>query len=176
LVVFNVYEPPSAWGDRIDRAERLVFIKDGFHWLAALVPALWLLVKGLWLELVIFLVGASALAWALEAIGVTPTASGVLFIIVQILIGFEASTIYGVALERRGWHLVGTVTGRDLADCERRFLEAWLASQPKDAPFPDGGSPPPNALQSWTQTALKGAKDAIAHGRRLITTKVGAKA
>ena len=116
------------------------------------------------------------LAWALEAIGVTPTASGVLFLIMQIVIGFEASSIHGAALERRGWRLAGTVTGRDLADCERRFLESWLASQPKDVPIPDGPSPPPNALQSWTQTALKGGKDALARGRGLITGKVGAKA
>jgi Protein of unknown function (DUF2628) len=176
LVVFTVYEPPSAWGDRIDRAERLVFIKDSFHWLAALVPALWLLVKGLWLELLIFVVGASALAWALEAIRLAPAASGLLFLIIQILIGFEASSLYGAALQRRGWRLAGTATGRDLADCERRFLESWLASQPKDVSVPDGPSPPPNALQSWTQTALNGAKDAIARGRRLITARAGAKA
>ncbi len=169
MVVYTVHEPPNAWGDPIDRAARLVFIKDGFHWLAALFPAIWLLVKGLWLELIVFLVAVGVLTWGIEALGASPTLSGFLLLAVQIIFGFEASTIYAAALERRGWHMAGTITGRDQADCERRFFEAWLRSQPE---LPAGTAPAQlGPVASWTETMWRNAKDAIARGRRLTGAK-----
>jgi hypothetical protein len=171
LVVFNVYEPPNASGDRIDRAEKLVFVKDGFHWWAALFPAVWFLFKGLWLEFVAFVAGASILAWLFETIGVDSTASGVVFLVVQVLIGFEAGLIYGSSLERRGWQLQGTVTGRRQADCERRFLESWLASQPSEPLLPRDGPTLQEQGRSWAQVALQDARDMVARGARLIGAK-----
>jgi hypothetical protein len=176
LVVFNVYEPPNASGDRIDRATKLVFVRDGFHWWAALVPAAWLLIKGLWPEFLVFVVGAGLLAWLLEAVGASPEIGGMIFFVVQLLIGFEAGLIYTSSLERRGWQWQGTVTGRRLADCERSFFETWLTSQPSE-PLPSKSTPPRDQDpgqswgQSWTQTALQGAKDTVARGARLIGAK-----
>jgi hypothetical protein len=169
LVVYTVHEPPNAWGDPIDRATRLVFVKDGFHWLAALFPAIWLLVKGLWLELIVFLVAVAVMTWGLEAAGASPTLSGFLLLAVQIIFGFEACTVYAAALERRGWRMAGTITGRDEADCERRFFETWLPSQPE---LPAGAAPAqPGPVTSWTETMWRNAKDAIARGRRLSGAK-----
>jgi hypothetical protein len=163
LVVYSIHEPPNTPGDPIDRAGRLVFVKDGFHWLAALFPAIWLLVKGLWLELIVFLVAVAALTWGLEALGASPTLSGFLLLAVQIIFGFEAGMIYVAALERRGWRMAGTVTGRDEADCERRFFEAWLPSQPE---LPAGAAPVQSGpIASWTETMWRNAKDTIARGR-----------
>lgn len=171
MVVFTVYEPPHSSGDRVDRAERLVFVKDGFHWWAALAPALWLIVKGLWLELLVFLVAASALAGLLEAMGVTPEATGVLFLIAQIVIGFEAASIYAAALRRRGWRQAGIVTGRTLMDCERRFFEEWLPAQPKVLAEPDGMPSPQSKVAIWRQSALEAAREAMQRGRRLVSAK-----
>jgi hypothetical protein len=171
LVVFNVYEPPNASGDRIARAEKIVFVKDGFHWWAALFPAAWFLIKGLWLEFVVFVVGAGILAWLFERTGVDSTASGVVFLVVQVLIGFEAGLIYSSSLERRGWQLQGTVTGSRQADCERRFLETWLASQPSEPLLPRDGPAIRDQGGSWAQVALRDARDMIARGARLIGAK-----
>ena len=57
--------------DRLDRAERLVFVKDGFSWLAACCPPLWLLANGLWLGRDRYpgatgLLGWSAQRWAIQ--------------------------------------------------------------------------------------------------------------
>ena len=46
MLTFTVHEPPNPPADRIDRAESLVFIKDGFSWIAALFAPLWLLATG----------------------------------------------------------------------------------------------------------------------------------
>jgi hypothetical protein len=48
----------------------------------------------------------------------------------NILIGFEADTLRRWGLERRGWHTVATVTGANAAECERRFFDSWLPTQP----------------------------------------------
>ena len=48
MPTFTVHEPPNPPADRIDRAERLVFVKDGFSWLAAVFGPVWLLAHRLW--------------------------------------------------------------------------------------------------------------------------------
>lgn len=172
MLVFNVYEPPQAAGDRLDRAERLAFVKDGFHWMAALFPVIWLPVKGLWIELVVFIVGAGLLTWALEALGVNNELVSMLFLIAQIIIGFEATNIQGAALERRGWRMAGTVTGRSREECEARFLSTWLAGQPDTPYVPGTPSTPERSEQptSWAGTAWQDIKASFDRGRRLART------
>jgi hypothetical protein len=165
LVVFNVYEPPNPARDRIDRAGELVFVKDGFSWLAAILPVIWFLVKGLWLELLVFLGIVAVLSWGIEAMGELGGLSGTLLLIVQIVLGFEAGALQSAALERRGWSFLGTVTGHNQDECERRFFETWQPSEPTSA------APPEDASVTWTATAWQNAKDQIARGRRLIGAK-----
>jgi hypothetical protein len=64
---------------------------------------------------------------------------------VHFLIGLESSTIRRWTLDRNGWRTVGSVVGRNWAECERRFFEAWLPDQPyikADALAPHGGTLP----------------------------------
>jgi hypothetical protein len=166
LVICTVHEPPNPPGDPADRALRLVFIKDGFLWLAAIFPAIWLLVKGLWLEFVIFVAAVGLLTWGLEAMGATSMASGMLLLIVQIVFGLEASNIYAAALDRRGWRMVGTATGRNRAECERRFLEEWLAS-----PSESGMTPPLGPVSALLADARSRAMETLERWRRHIAAK-----
>jgi Protein of unknown function (DUF2628) len=163
LVVFNVYEPLSPARDRIDRAAELVFVKDGFSWLAAIVPLLWFLVKGLWLELLVFLGVVAVLSWGIEAAGAFAELSGMVMIILQIVLGFEAGELQGMALERRGWRLVGTVTGHNQDECERSFFETWQPSEIVGTPE--------DFDETWGAAMLRTAKDSLARGRRLIGAK-----
>ncbi len=171
MVVFTVYEPPSVARDRIDRAGKLVFIKDGFSWLAAILPVVWFLVKGLWLELGLFLAGGALLTWGMEASSGTSELSGVALLIVQIIIGFEAGLIQATALERRGWRHVGTVTGHDQDQAERRFFETWQPQERADPTSSGAGAPLEDADASWTATMARNVKDGLARGRRLIGAK-----
>jgi hypothetical protein len=109
--------------------------------------------------------GAALLTWGVESSGAASPISGMLLLIAQIVIGFEAGSIQGAALERRGWRLVGIVTGANQEACERRFFETW---QPSDAPMSTG---PDGAAASWTATAWQNAKEQIARGRHLIGAK-----
>jgi hypothetical protein len=167
LVIFTVHEPPNGPANRLDSAERLVFVKDGFSWLAAAVPPLWLLWKRMWLEFAIYAGATGLLVWLLTTAGATNISNAIL-IIVQIVFGFEAGALYSAALERRGWRLVGTVTGRNREDCERRFLEVWLPTHTEIPPTDSSDSlAPSHTGGSWSQTAIAQAKDALARGRRI---------
>ncbi len=130
VITYTVYEQPNAPADRLDRAQALEFVREGFRWTAALVTPLWLIAKRLWLVLVFYLAALGLLqaaAWSLE---LDQRSMSYVVIALHLIIGFEADTLQRWTLERRGWTLVGSVNGRNAEDCERRFFEAWLPGQP----------------------------------------------
>ena len=171
MVEYTVYEPRYTADDPIERAEHLVFAKDGFHWWAAIFPALWLMVKGLWLELAVCLVVIAALTWGLEALSVTDSVGGTLLLIAQVVFGFEAGTIESAALERRGWRCVGYVEGRNLADSERRFFAGWLPSQHEAQPSSYVGPMPKGPIAGLAETAMRAARDAASRWRQRSSAK-----
>jgi hypothetical protein len=166
LVIFNVHEPPNVSANRLESAEQLVFVKDGYTLLAALVPPLWLLWKRMWLEFAVYAGATGLLVWLLTSAGAT-NVSNALLLIIQIVFGFEAGALYSASLERRGWRYVGTVSGRNAEDAERRFLEAWLPTR-TEIPQTVGAVDPASARPTWAEAALAQAKDALARGRSMF--------
>ncbi len=144
VAVFTIHEPPNPPADRIDRAEALVFVPDGFSFGAALFAPLWLFSHRLWGALAAYLVAASALAAVLMAAGTNAAWISLALVATHIWIGFEAPEFHRRSLTAQGWGEAGSVSGRDLAECERRFFDSWLSSQPiltqhdASAPGPKG--------------------------------------
>jgi len=165
VVTYTVHEPPNASPNRLESAEQLVFVKDGFSWLAALLPVVWLPMKRMWLELVLFIAVTGLLVWGCTALGMPDAGNGMVAAI-QIIFGFEAGALYGASLERRGWRLAGTVAGRNREDCERRFLEVWLPTRTEIPTAPASAAPGAAAPPSWQQTALAQAKALFTRGSR----------
>jgi hypothetical protein len=140
LRVYTVHEPADPYADRIDRAEALRFVREGFSWSAALFAPLWMLLRGLWLALVVYLVGAVALSLLASAMGLSDEIRTVVFLALHVLIGFEADQIERWTLARNGWRMIGSITGENAVDCERRFLDAWLPGEPMLRPETLSGS------------------------------------
>ncbi len=67
VTVYSVYEPASDDDDIAARADRIAFVKDGFSWLALIVPALWLLYHRMWIEFIVFMALIFGLQWAFGA-------------------------------------------------------------------------------------------------------------
>jgi hypothetical protein len=134
MQTYTVYESPDPPADRIERAERLVFIKDGFSWFAALLAPLWLLVHRLWWPLLGYVLIAGAFELLKQGTPLNQRWIGLAILALNVLVGFEADSLRRWAIERRGWRALGTVTGRTALESERRFFEAWLPSQPIIAP------------------------------------------
>jgi hypothetical protein len=84
----------------------------------------------LWGAFAVYIALAAAISFGLAALGLSPALVGLLFLGLNLLIGFEADTIMRWNLDRSGWQVVGTVVGRNLAECERRFFDDWLPQQP----------------------------------------------
>ncbi len=127
---YTVHEPPNPPADRIDRAEKLEFVRDGFYWRAFLFTPIWLVFHRLWLPFLAFLAGVLAIALAVNGLKAGPQWGTFLALAGQAVVGYEAGLLRRWRLDRRGWTMVGTVTGRNRAECERRFLTAWLDQQP----------------------------------------------
>jgi hypothetical protein len=150
---YTVHEPPDAPADRIDRADTLTFIHDGFCKAAVAFGALWLIANQLWIAFAGYLAIAGCIALGIYAAGVPLGWIALLVGALNLLLGFEASSLQRWTLERGGWRSLGTVSGRSLDECERRFLESWLADQRTTASSAGGASGPGFGAQLGSQLA-----------------------
>ena len=130
MITYTVHEPPDAPGDLLDRAEALVFVKDGFSWVAAAFGPFWMAANRLWLGLVGYLAVYGLLLGIFWALGIGQRPLSYALLALGAIVGFEADTLKRWTLERSGWRMIGSVNGRNSEECERRFFEAWLPGQP----------------------------------------------
>ncbi len=133
MTVYSVYEPPTQAPDIAERAERLAFVKEGFSWVALLVPILWLLFYRMWVEFILLALVyvALQLAFGTEAQG--QALVGWASLAIAVLFALEANDLRAASLERRGYRLVGVASGRGRVEAERSFFSAWLPQQAKAA-------------------------------------------
>jgi hypothetical protein len=154
MITFTVHEPPSPPADRIDRAESLVFVKDGFSWAAALFAPIWMFVHRLWWPLLGYLALSGLLELVRWGTSITPGWVSLAGMGLHLLIGFEADVLRRWALDRKGWRTLGSVSGRNAVECERRFYEGWLPTQPVITP---ASGPLPPAGASTRRTPIIGS-------------------
>ncbi|HRY06393.1 MAG TPA: DUF2628 domain-containing protein [Hyphomicrobiaceae bacterium] len=129
MIIFTVHEPPAPPIDRLDRAETMVFLKDGFTWSAFLLGPIWLVANRFWVSAVGYIALAVFGYVLLESAGAAEPLFGLFILALNAVVGFEAHWLKSSKLESKGWNVLGSVTGRSLAECERRFFENWLPTQ-----------------------------------------------
>jgi hypothetical protein len=127
MAVFTVHEPPPS-GDLMRDAERVVFVRDGFSWLAFLFPLVWLLWHRMWLVTVLWIAVVVLVQWGASLLG--EPAPLVAAVVVALVMGFEASSLRRWTLERRRFRFAGVVAGTDRSECERRFFADWAGGAP----------------------------------------------
>ena len=147
MVAYTVHEKPEPAIDRIDRAEELVFIKEGFVWSAAFFAPFWMVANGMWLTFCAYLAAVVGLSYGLTFLGFGEQEITFAILALHVLVGFEAVTLKRWTLEQYGWDTIGTVTGRNISECERRFFDEWLPSQPVLRPG-DGSGLPQNSAST----------------------------
>jgi Protein of unknown function (DUF2628) len=152
MLTFTVHEPITPPADRVDRAESLLFVKDGFSWTAAVFAPIWLLASRLWLPLLGYLVVSAILQTARWLFAFDPSWMVLGTLALHLLVGLEAGALRQWSLQRRGWSNLGAVTGKSVAECERRFVEAWLPAQPIIAPRPNAGGAEPSQGGWWRKS------------------------
>jgi Protein of unknown function (DUF2628) len=133
MPTFTVHAPPPKIGDSAADPERFVFVRDGFYFWAFVLAPLWLLLHRLWLVLAGYIAVNVVIGVALYAIGAPDAARFLIGVLLALLVGFEAATLWRWTLDRRGWKALGFTVGDDLESTEQRFFSAWSARK-IDAP------------------------------------------
>ncbi len=126
MASYVVMEPPRGAGDA--GRERAVLVRDGFHVLAFVLPALWLLWHRLWIEAVVVVAVSMALSGAGSVAGLGRAGPALAFL-VALYAGLEGSALRLAALRRRGWCEWGVVEADNAADAEIRYLHDALAGE-----------------------------------------------
>ncbi len=126
---YTVHEPPDPPVDRIERAASLELIGDRFVPAAVAFGPFWLLANRLWYAFAAYLCAVLVAGLVIYTAGLNWRWASLLFTALNLIVAFEGASLRRWALERRGWRTLGTVSGRDIDECERRFLESWLPEQ-----------------------------------------------
>jgi hypothetical protein len=128
MPAYAVFEPPRRGRSDSEVADRLVFMRERFGWGAFLFGPLWMIWRRLWWVLIIYLVLTGLLAFGLSRMNVSVAAWSAIALLVDLLIGLEATNLRRWTLLRRGWQDRGTVIADDVAMAEWRFFSTGRPS------------------------------------------------
>jgi hypothetical protein len=144
MPVYTVHAP-RADNAGIAATDRFAFVRDGFHFWAALLGPLWLAWHRLWLALIGWIVVMIAIDVGMARLGAGGRAIFFTNVLIALLMGFEASSIRRWTLSRRNWRQLDIVVADNAESAERRFFDRWTAKQRllNDQSAVDRGAPPP---------------------------------
>lgn len=134
MPTYTVHAPPPRAGEMASNPERFQFVRDGFYFWAFLLAPLWLLAKRLWLVLLAYIVITGLIGAGFYWMGTPSWLKFFCSLMVALLMGFEAGTVWRWTLQRRGWRMLGFVVGDDQDVAERRFFGEWAKSAPPALP------------------------------------------
>jgi hypothetical protein len=145
MPVYTVHAPVTNGADSA-ATDRFAFVRDGFHFWAAVLGPVWLGWHRLWLALTGWIVLMAAIDVAMVRLGVDSGAIFLADLLLALLLGFEAASLKRWTLSRRHWRQLDIVVADDEEAAERRFFDRWTAKQrslSNDQAAVDRGAPPP---------------------------------
>jgi len=145
MPVYTVHAP-VAYGADLAATDKFVFVRDGFHFWAAVLSPVWLVWHRLWLALIGWIAVTVAVEFGLMALGAGRGAIFAADVLIAILMGLEAATLQRWTLSRRNWRQVDIVVADNKESAERRFFDRWTTRQrglANDQSAVDRGAPPP---------------------------------
>jgi hypothetical protein len=141
MPAYAVLEPPMRERSADLRSDRVVFLRESFSVGAFLFGPLWMIWRRQWLLLIVYLVVLGAVEVGLRRVAIPLSSRIAVYVLIQILIGIEASSLRRWTLIRHGWRDCGIVIGDDRELAERRFFEA-RSVVPVASVHPPLGMPP----------------------------------
>ena len=128
MAAYVVLTPPGPDA----QAEKSRFVRDGFRWLAFVVPVLWFAWHRMWLWAAAFLVLDAAVVVGIHATS-WDAALVVLLVLANLWVGLEGGVLLGSELERLGWRIADVVVAPGLMAAEEIHFSALAASGALDA-------------------------------------------
>ena len=145
MPVYTVHAPVMT-NAGIAAADRFAFVRDGFHFWAAVAGVVWLAWHRLWLALIGWIVVVAAIDVGMARLGAGAGAIFLANVLMALLMGSEAASLQRWTLSRRNWRQLDIVVADDEEAAERRFFDRWTAKQRalgNDQSAVDRGGPPP---------------------------------
>ncbi len=117
MASYVILEPPRTEA----RGERFLVVRDGFRFLAFLVPFFWLLWFRMWIEAALVLAAVLLLGALGELTGLDRLVT-VVSLLLGLFFGLEGANLRIAMLRRRGWREWGVVEAPNRDEAEIRYL------------------------------------------------------
>ncbi|WP_134500799.1 DUF2628 domain-containing protein [Microvirga pakistanensis] len=130
MTTYTLHLPRDARPGDPAALEDAELVKDAFSWGAFFFTFLWFFFHRLWLAGIAVLVLVFAFGWLLQLLNVHEAAGTVAALLLQALIGLEASSLRRWTLSRHGYGLADVVTAADRDEAEAKAFARWLAHRP----------------------------------------------
>ena len=118
-------------------------MRDGFYFWAFLLGPVWMLYHRLWLVLLMYMAGTTAIHVVLWALGVSGLVTFAVSLLIALLVGFEAGSLRRWSLRR--WTSRGIVVAYNREAAEHRFFDRWSGSPPVASARTESAVPPPGS-------------------------------
>ena len=124
MPTFTVHVPSGIDHD-VERAERTVFVREGFSLAAFVFGPIFLVYRRLWRAVLAWLAAAIVVAVLAHVLALPSPVTLLLFLVLAALVGLEANEARRQALGRRGYIGSALVTGSTRTMVERTFFAGW---------------------------------------------------
>jgi len=115
--------------DHMNDGHNVVFIKDGFSWLALFIPFFWMLWHRLWLPLAGYLIAVALVALAGHFLSLPQGLTASIGLLANLFVGLEGNNFRRRALAKRGYEEVADVVADSNEEASFRFFAAQLSDQ-----------------------------------------------
>lgn len=115
--------------DQMADGKGVVFIKDGFSWLALIIPFFWMLWHRLWLPLAGYLIAVALVGVAGYLLSLPDGLTGSIGLLANLFVGLEGNNFRRRALAKRGYEEVADIVAESGDEASYRFFAAQFSGQ-----------------------------------------------
>ncbi|MBX9930948.1 MAG: DUF2628 domain-containing protein [Methylobacterium sp.] len=141
---YTLHLPDASLAGETQAIERAHVVPDGFSWTAFAYGPFWFLYHRLWIAAILVGLLVAATIVVGKLINLTPPAGFGVALLVQALIGLEASSLRRWTYARGGRPVRDAFVAGSAAEAEIKAVSRWLdparAPRPPASPFPAGAS------------------------------------
>lgn len=119
LKLYSVHLKP----DEKTNEDTLIFVREGFSFLAFLFTILWALYYRLWWLASIIIIVNIGLIYGVNMVGLDSYALSIMQLGFQLWVGYHANDFLREGLRQRGFITAAIVSGENQSMAERRFLD-----------------------------------------------------
>jgi hypothetical protein len=117
--IYTVYEKLEV----SEPSARMVMVREGFSFWALIFNLLWLLAHRLWLAALGYVAISAVITLGGQWLGLPDISIGVLQLLLQCVLAFNAYDLMRMKLTRQGYHFAGVIAAESEMHAQRRYFE-----------------------------------------------------